>query len=92
MIALTGTSNIALTLVIIALGRSFAGVWFRALGFASAALVFAGVVSPLDMPVVDTANFFGYVLWSIWLVSFGVLVLVHDRRPVRTTIPAAVAS
>ena len=38
-----------------------------------------GVLSPLDLPVVDTANFAGYVLWSIWLVVFGVLL----RRPRR---------
>ena len=37
-----------------------------------------GVLSPLDLPVVDTANFAGYVLWSLWLVAFGVLLL---RRP-----------
>ena len=82
------------TLVIVALGRGFAGVWFRILGFTSAALVFVGVVSPLELPVVDTANFFGYVLWSIWLIAFAVLILVHDRRPARTaaTITAAVAS
>ena len=53
-------------LVLVALGRTFAGRWFRVLGFASAALVLVGVFSPLDLPVVDTANFLGYVLWSIW--------------------------
>ena len=26
-----------------------------------------GVLSPLDLPVIDTANFAGYVLWSVWL-------------------------
>ena len=34
-----------------------------------------GVLSPLDLPVVDTANFFGYVLWSLWLIAFGVVIL-----------------
>jgi hypothetical protein len=67
-------------LVIVALGRRFAGRWFRVLGTASAALVFAGVFSPLDLPGVDSANFIGYVMWSIWLISFGVVVLVRERR------------
>ena len=58
-------------LVIVALGRRFAGRWFVVLGGASAALVLVGVLSPLDLPVVDTANFFGYVLWSLWLIAFG---------------------
>ena len=46
----------------------------------SAALVFVGVFSPLGLPVIDTANFFGYVLWSVWLIAFGVVILVHERR------------
>jgi len=76
-------------LVIAALGRRFAGRWFAWLGGLAAALVFVGVVSPLDLPAVDTANFFGYVLWSIWLIAFGVVLLVRERQPARA---AAVAS
>ena len=38
------------------------------------------MLSPLDLPVVDTANFFGYVLWSVWLIAFGVVILVRERR------------
>jgi hypothetical protein len=67
-------------LVIVALGQRFAGRWFAVLGGASAGLVVAGVLSPLDLPVVDTANFLGYVLWSIWLIAFGVAILVRERR------------
>ena len=67
-------------LVIVALGRRYAGRWFQVLGAASAALVLVGVLSPLGLPVIDTANFFGYVLWSIWLIAFGVVILVHERR------------
>ena len=65
-------------LVLVALGRSFAGLWFIALGAVSAVLVLASVLSPLDLPVIDLANFIGYVLWSIWLVAFAILLL---RRP-----------
>ena len=67
-------------LVIAALGRRF-GRWFAWLGGLAAALVFVGVISPLDLPVVDTANFFGYVLWSIWLIAFGIVLLVGERQP-----------
>ena len=77
-------------LVLLALGRSFAGLWFIALGAVSAVLVLAGVLSPLDLPVIDLANFIGYVLWSIWLVVFGLLLL---RRPrTATAAPARVRS
>jgi hypothetical protein len=67
-------------LVIVALGRRYAGRWFQVLGAASAALILAGVLSPLGLPVIDTANFVGYVLWSVWLIAFGVVIVVHERR------------
>ena len=40
---------------------------------------------------IDTANFFGYVLWSVWLVAFGVVILVHERRTATSSAPVAVA-
>jgi Domain of unknown function (DUF4386) len=70
-------------LVIVALGRRFAGRWFLLLGGASAALVAVGVLSPLELPVVDEANFIGYVLYSVWLIAFGVVLLVRERRAAR---------
>jgi hypothetical protein len=67
-------------LVIVALGRHFAGRWFQGLGAVSASLVLVGVLSPLGLPVVDAANFIGYVLWSVWLIAFAMVILVHERR------------
>jgi hypothetical protein len=67
-------------LVIVALGRRYAGRWFQILGGVSAVLVVAGVLSPFGLPVIDTANFVGYVLWSAWLIAFAVVILVHERR------------
>jgi hypothetical protein len=66
-------------LVVVALGRGFAGRWFSVLGALAALLVLSGVLSPLDLPVVDTTNFFGYVLWSLWLIAFGVVILRRER-------------
>jgi hypothetical protein len=69
-------------LVLAALGTAFTGRWFVVLGAVSAALVVAGVLTPLGLPLVDTANFVGYILWSLWLVAFaGVLVVQERRRP-----------
>ena len=62
---------------VVALGRAFAGRWFPVLGGAAAGLVLVGVLSPLDLPVVDTANFLGYVLWSVWLIAFAVAIVFH---------------
>ena len=76
-------------LVLAALGSAFAGRWFVALGSVSAVLVLGGVLSPLDLPLIDTANFAGYVLWSLWLIAFAVVILVQQRR--RSAVPVAVA-
>jgi hypothetical protein len=71
-------------LVLVALGRTFAGRWFPALGGTAAVLIVTGVLSPLHVPGVDLANFIGYVLWSLWLVAFAVVLV---RRP--ADVPAA---
>jgi hypothetical protein len=78
-------------LVLAAVGRQIAGLWFTTAGSVSAVLIFAGVLSPLDLPVIDTANFVGYVLWSAWLVAFAILLL---RRPADSnpTTPASTLS
>jgi hypothetical protein len=72
------------TLVLVALGRAFAGRLFVALGGTSAALIVAGVLSPLSLPLVDLANFVGYILWSLWLLIFaGLLVRRGAPQPTR---------
>lgn len=77
-------------LVVVALGRSIAGRWFAALGAAAAVLVLSGVLSPLDLPVIDTANFVGYLLWSLWLVIFAILLL--RRTAIRQGDPTTLAA
>jgi hypothetical protein len=72
-------------LVLGALGSAFTGRWFIALGSVSAVLVSAGVLSPLDLPLIDTANFVGYVLWSVWLIAFAAVLLLQHRR--RSALP-----
>ena len=67
-------------LVIVALGRRYAGRWLQVLGGVGAVLVVAGVLSPLGLPVVDAANFVGYVLWSVWLIALAVVLLLHERH------------
>ena len=58
-------------------GRVFAGS-----GAASAVLILVGVLSPLDLPLVDTANLVGYVVWSVWLIAFGAVLALRHGRPV----------
>lgn len=48
--------------------------WFRVTGVASALLIAAGALVKLGVPGADIANFLGYVIWSGWLIAFGVLV------------------
>jgi hypothetical protein len=74
-------------LVLVALHRKLAGRWFSVLGAGSAVLILGGVLSPLQVPVVDTANFVGYVAWSVWLVVFALLILRHARSGARQLQP-----
>ena len=67
-------------LIVLALGKRLAGPWFHYVGFASAAMIAVGVLVPLDVPGADFVNFAGYVLWSLWLLAFAVLIW---RRPER---------
>jgi hypothetical protein len=76
-------------LVVVALQRGLAGRWFTVFGGLSAVLILAGVLSPLQLPLLDLANFIGYVLWSVWLVVFAILLL--RRRPAAAPEPAVVA-
>ncbi len=55
------------------------------LGGASAVLIFSGVLSPLDLPAIDMANFAGYILWSVWLITFAVLLLRGHRADTETS-------
>ena len=67
-------------LVVIALSRTMLPAWLVWIGYASAALIATGIV----IPVLDAAsltNFAGYVLWCLWLLGVGFLLLkVHDPR------------
>jgi hypothetical protein len=61
-------------LIVYALAQRLAGPWFKYLGLLAAALIAVGVFVPLDVPGADFANFVGYILWSVWLLIFAVLI------------------
>ena len=79
-------------LVLRAMTGVIAGRWFTVLGAVAAVMVLAGVLSPLNLPLIDTANFFGYVLWSVWIVVFGVLLLVRRRAGTAAKVATADAA
>lgn len=78
-------------LVLSAIGHRLAGRWFTTAGVVSSTLILAGVFSPLDLPLIDTANFVGYVLWSVWLIALAVLI-VREPDAASTTTPAPTLS
>jgi hypothetical protein len=59
-----------------------------ALGAGAAVLIATGVLAPLDVPGVGLTNFIGYVLFSVWLVAFAVVLV---RRPATVATSALVA-
>lgn len=85
-------------LVLIAVGGWIARRWFTALGAVSAVLILGGVLVPLGLPLVDFGNFIGYILWSVWLVIFAILILrigrsrAAEAQPVQATAEEPVTS
>ncbi len=74
-------------LVVTSLGARFSGRIFTALGTISATMILLGVFSPLDLALIDTVNFAGYVLWSVWLIWLAIAMLRSAPDPEAT--PAA---
>ena len=68
-------------LVVIAIGRTIGGRWFAILGAVAAVMIAVGVLVPLKVPGTTLVNFLGYVLWSIWLIVFAI-ILVRNRAGV----------
>ena len=74
-------------LVVASLGDPLRRTGFAALGTVSAVMILLGVFSPLDLALIDTVNFAGYVLWSIWLIWLAIAVLRDARND--AAVPAA---
>jgi hypothetical protein len=51
------------------------GRWLGALGLVAAAGILIGMLEPAGFEPAATIVVFGYILWSIWLAVFGVMVL-----------------
>jgi hypothetical protein len=67
-------------LVVLALREVVLGRVLMWVGLVAAALIAAGTVEPLGVPMAGLLNFVGYVVWSAWLVAFAVRVLLVARR------------
>lgn len=73
-------------LVVASLGRRFAGRAFVLVGRVAAVMIAIGLLSPLDVAVVDTINFVGYIAWSAWLLWLAGAILRRERsRPPHST-------
>ncbi len=66
-------------LVAVGLRRSLLGLPLAIVGIASAAMVAVGVVEPLNVLGAGLVNFFGYLVWSAWLVAVAVAVIRSGR-------------
>ena len=61
---------------------------FAAVGLVSAVAILAGLLVPFGVPGADLVNFVGYLLWSAWIVWFGVLLLRGSFRAPAAPAPA----
>jgi hypothetical protein len=73
-------------LVVIALSRTILPIWLAWTGYASAALIATGIVIPV-LGAASLTNFAGYVLWCLWLVGVGFLLL-RVRDPNSLSVPS----
>jgi hypothetical protein len=75
-------------LVLVALRRRF-GVprLFGVVGLLSAVMILTGLLVPLGVSGADTTNFVGFLLWSAWIVWFGVVLLRGGFRAAPTPAP-----
>ncbi|MBL1072773.1 DUF4386 domain-containing protein [Nocardia sp. 2] len=60
--------------------------WFGALGAVSALAILTGLLTPLHVPATQQINFFGYILWSCWLLALAPLLLLRSRAIAGTPI------
>jgi uncharacterized protein DUF4386 len=72
-------------LVVAALRRTILPAWLAWTGYVAAALIATGVVIPVVEPA-SLTNFAGYVLWCVWLLGVGFLLL-RVRDPARLSPP-----
>ncbi|HEV7875935.1 MAG TPA: DUF4386 family protein [Nocardioides sp.] len=72
-------------LVVAALRRTILPAWLAWTGYLAAALIATGVVIPVVEPA-SLTNFAGYVLWCVWLLGVGFLLL-RVRDPARLSPP-----
>ncbi|MGK5533504.1 hypothetical protein [Streptomyces sp. URMC 129] len=68
--------------------RSLVGRPSDALALASVPPILAGLLVPLGAPGADQANFAGYVLWSLWLITLGIGLLRGHPATAPATAPA----
>jgi hypothetical protein len=61
--------------------RQLVGRVLTVLGMGAAVLIALGVLVPLDAPGADVAVFLGYILWSVFLIALGVILLRAGRTP-----------
>jgi hypothetical protein len=72
-------------LVVAALRHAILPAWLAWTGYVAAALIATGVVIPVIEPA-SLTNFAGYVLWCLWLLGVGFLLL-RVRDPARLSPP-----
>lgn len=75
-------------LVIVGIGQLAGGRVWRTIGLVSAGMIAVGVLTPLDVPGSDTANFIGYVLWTTWVLALAVRLIRTRRSPAADTATA----
>lgn len=59
------------------MGSAFYPAWFGWIGILAALGILIGLLEPLGVRFAGAVNAISYIVWSLWLIAAGVLLLLH---------------
>ena len=63
--------------------------WMGAIGVVVGVGIAAGLAEPAGWELGGTINTYSYLVWALWLIAFGVILLVGRAKPILEAHPAA---
>jgi hypothetical protein len=63
--------------------------WMGAIGVVVGVGIAAGLAEPAGWQLGGTINTYSYLVWALWLIAFGVILLVGRAKPILEAHPAA---
>jgi hypothetical protein len=75
----TGLWTILISVVLLATGQG--KVWLARGGIVAGVAIMVGMLEPAGFEFAGMINVIGYLLWSVWLIAFGITLLRREKQP-----------